>query len=193
VFHLVIAERAVPPDPETALGLLVAAFVARGVTPDQAQASARLRFAGIDLDLAGIAESACAGRTTLPPLSIVASLGPKDRRTLDRLAPETIPLPSGRAAKLVYGDDGTVSAAVKLQELFGLADSPRVGRGEERVVFELLAPSGRPVQTTSDLASFWNQTYPIVRKELRGRYPRHPWPEDPWSASATHRTKPRGT
>jgi ATP-dependent helicase HrpB len=150
-------------------------------------------FRGDRLDLRAFAERACAGRTALPPLTIVASLDPKDRRELDRLAPESIPLPSGRAAKLEYRDDGTVTARVKLQELFGLADSPRVGRGGERVVFELLAPSGRPVQTTRDLASFWNQTYPIVRKELRGRYPRHPWPDDPWNAVATHRPKPRGT
>ena len=101
-------------------------------------------------------------------------------------------LPSGRGARLVYRDDGTVVASVKLQELFGLADSPRIGRSREPVVFELLAPNGRPVQTTRDLRSFWDRTYPEVRKELRARYPRHPWPEDPWTAVPTHRPKPRG-
>jgi ATP-dependent helicase HrpB len=100
-------------------------------------------------------------------------------------------VPSGRTATLRYEEDGTVVAAVKLQELFGLAESPRLGPGRAPVTFELLAPNGRPVQTTKDLRNFWNTTYQEVRKELRGRYPRHPWPEDPWSAPPTARVKPR--
>jgi len=112
-------------------------------------------------------------------------------RNLDRLAPLTIALPSGRGAKLDYRDDGSVFAAVKLQELFGLAETPRLGPKQIPVTFELLAPNGRPVQITRDLRSFWNNTYPEVRKELRGRYPRHPWPDDPWNATPTHRTKKR--
>ncbi len=97
-------------------------------------------------------------------------------------------MPSGRLAPLTYEDDGTVSAAVKLQELFGLADTPRLGRRQQAVLLHLLAPNGRPVQMTRDLRSFWERTYPEVRKELRGRYPKHPWPEDPWSAEPTART-----
>jgi ATP-dependent helicase HrpB len=103
-------------------------------------------------------------------------------------------VPSGRSAPLTYHEDGTVSAAVKLQELFGLADTPRLGRDQQPVLLHLLAPNGRPVQMTRDLRSFWARTYPEVRKELRGRYPKHPWPEDPWSAEPTARTvrrKPR--
>ena len=69
--------------------------------------------------------------------------------------------------------------SVKLQELFGLAETPRIGPSKTPITFHLLAPNGRPVQTTQDLKSFWERTYPEVRKELRGRYPRHPWPEDP--------------
>ena len=110
-------------------------------------------------------------------------------RSLDREAPETIVAPSGRAVKLDYGDDGSVSASVKLQELFGLAETPRVGGRREPVILALLAPNGRPVQLTRDLRSFWNRTYPEVRKELRGRYPKHPWPEDPWNATPTARAK----
>ncbi len=102
-----------------------------------------------------------------------------------------LPVPSGRSARLTYNDDGTVTAAVKLQELFGLADTPRLGPNHEPVIFELLAPNGRPVQTTRDLRSFWTRTYPEVRKELRGRYPKHPWPEDPWTATPTHKTTRR--
>jgi ATP-dependent helicase HrpB len=105
--------------------------------------------------------------------------------------PATITLPSGRTAKLDYRDDGTIFASVKLQELFGLAETPRVGSNQTPVTFELLAPNGRPVQTTRDLRSFWQNTYPEVRRELRGRYPKHPWPEDPWTAKPTHRAKKR--
>ena len=98
-------------------------------------------------------------------------------------------VPSGRSVRLEYDDDGGVSASVKLQELFGLADTPRVGVRKEPVRLALLAPNGRPVQMTRDLRSFWDRTYPEVRKELRGRYPKHPWPDDPWKATPTARTR----
>ena len=93
--------------------------------------------------------------------------------------------------KISYGDNDGVSVAVKLQELFGLAETPRIGPAKTPITFHLLAPNGRPVQTTQDLRSFWERTYPEVRKELRGRYPKHPWPDDPWNATPTHRAKPR--
>jgi HrpA-like RNA helicase len=112
-----------------------------------------------------------------------------DERRVQQLAPERIDLPSGRTAKLEYQEDGSVLASVKLQELFGLADTPRIGPRQTPVTFALLSPAGRPVQVTRDLRSFWNGTYQEVRKEMRARYPRHPWPEDPWTAVATHRTK----
>lgn len=102
-------------------------------------------------------------------------------------------VPSGRSVRLEYNDASGVSASVKLQELFGLAETPRVGPRREPVVFSLLAPNGRPVQVTRDLRSFWDRTYPEVRKELRGRYPKHPWPEDPWTATPTARPKRRQT
>ena len=88
---------------------------------------------------------------------------------------------------LEYRSGGAVVAAVKLQELFGLADTPRIGRARVPVTFELLSPAGRPVQVTNDLKSFWARGYPEVRKELRARYPKHPWPEDPWTAQASAR------
>lgn len=100
-------------------------------------------------------------------------------------------MPSGRTHAIEYHADGTVSASVKLQELFGLAETPRIGPRQEPVLLLVLAPNGRPVQTTRDLRSFWERTYPEVRKELRGRYPRHPWPGDPWTTTATARTKSR--
>jgi ATP-dependent helicase HrpB len=117
-----------------------------------------------------------------------AGLTAPDKR-LDRLAPERLDLPSGRTANLEYREDGSVVASVKLQELFGLADTPRIGPAQTPVTFALLSPAGRPVQVTRDLRSFWNGAYREVRKELRARYPKHPWPEDPWSATPTHRTK----
>ena len=98
---------------------------------------------------------------------------------------------AGRHHRLEYHEDGTVGLAVKLQELFGLAETPRIGRRREPVVLSLLAPNGRPVQVTRDLRSFWDRTYPEVRKELRGRYPKHPWPEDPWRASPSSKLKPK--
>lgn len=120
------------------------------------------------------------------------------RRALDAHAPEELKVPSGMTRRLEYGarddDPGAPPVlAVKLQELFGLADTPRVGDGRVAVMLHLLSPAGRPIQVTQDLAGFWDRTYPEVKKELKGRYPKHPWPDDPWTATATHRAKPRGT
>lgn len=119
------------------------------------------------------------------------AIDPALQRRLDLGGPERLDLPSGRSVKLDYREDGSVFASVKLQELFGLGETPRIGRTQTPVTFELLAPNGRPVQITRDLRSFWNGGYHQVRKELRGRYPKHPWPDDPWTAPATHRTKRR--
>ena len=131
------------------------------------------------------------GARTLDAIDLAAHLTHEDARDLARLAPDTLRVPSGRTARLEYQEDGSVSAAVKLQELFGLAETPRIGPHQTPVLLQLLAPNGRPVQTTRDLRSFWDRTYPEVRKELRGRYPKHPWPDDPWTATPTHRAKPR--
>lgn len=115
-------------------------------------------------------------------------IDPESQRRLALGGPERLDLPSGRSVKLEYREDGSIFASVKLQELFGLADTPRIGPHKTPVTFALLSPAGRPVQVTRDLRSFWNGAYKDVRKELRARYPRHPWPEDPWTAQATHRT-----
>jgi ATP-dependent helicase HrpB len=111
-----------------------------------------------------------------------ARLGPRALRLLDEHAPDSLPVPTERRLRLRYDPDGPPILAVKLQELFGLARTPRVAAGRVPVLLHLLSPAGTPVQVTSDLASFWSTTYPAIRRELRGRYPRHPWPEDPWSA-----------
>ena len=117
----------------------------------------------------------------------------EQRRALDAQAPESLTVPSGQQRRLDYVPDEPPVLAVKLQELFGLADTPRIGGGRIPVTLHLLSPGGRPIQVTQDLKGFWERTYPEVRKELKGRYPRHPWPDDPWTATPTHRAKPRGT
>jgi ATP-dependent helicase HrpB len=188
---LVLAERPVAPGGPEAEDALMRALEERGPGPEGETLLRRLRFAGLELDLDRARREACAGRTALPELDLRAALGADQRRSLERLAPETLEVPSGRRVPLEYREDGSVQASVKLQELFGLAQTPRLGPRQEPVVFSLLAPNGRPVQTTRDLRSFWERTYPEVRKELRGRYPRHPWPEDPWTAEPTARTKRR--
>ena len=188
---IAIAERPAAPDPIEAGRLLAEAFLARNLDDRERQLVRRLRFAGLDVDLPSLVRAAATGRRSLDDIDLRGALDWTAARDVDRHAPETILVPSGRPARLVYQEDGTVSAAVKLQELFGLAESPRLGPRQEPIVFELLAPNGRAVQTTRDLRSFWNTTYQEVRRELRGRYPRHPWPEDPWTAPATARAKPR--
>jgi len=121
------------------------------------------------------------------------------RQQIDRHAPVRISVPSGleRAIDYALDDDGISPRppvlAVKLQELFGLADTPRIADGRVPLLLHLLSPGGKPLQVTGDLRNFWENTYAEVRKEMKGRYPRHPWPDDPWSATATHRAKPRGT
>lgn len=118
------------------------------------------------------------------------------RQRVDQLAPVRIAVPSGMERRIEYALDGngvpqSPVLAVKLQELFGLADTPRIADGRIALTLHLLSPAGRPVQVTQDLRSFWERTWPEVRKEMKGRYPRHPWPEDPWTAPATHRARPR--
>ncbi|MBO0982021.1 ATP-dependent helicase HrpB [Microbacterium sp. SD291] len=115
---------------------------------------------------------------------------------LDELAPERLEVPSGSRVRIDYpepDDDPTARpvVAVKLQECFGWAEIPRLVDGRVPVLFHLLSPAGRPLAVTDDLASFWSGPYGQVRAEMRGRYPRHPWPEDPWAAAPTKHTKNR--
>jgi ATP-dependent helicase HrpB len=105
-------------------------------------------------------------------------------QALDREAPERISVPSGRSVPLQYEAGKPPVLAVRIQEVFGLAETPRVARGRVPVLLHLLAPNMRVQQVTDDLRSFWANVYPVVRKELRGRYPKHAWPEDPWNARA---------
>jgi len=120
-----------------------------------------------------------------------AALGWKKGEELERLAPVSILVPSGSRIKIDYTGEGGPSIAVKLQELFGLRVTPAIADGRYPLIVELLSPAGRPIQVTRDLESFWGSGYQLVKKELKGRYPKHPWPDDPWSALPTRHLKKR--
>ncbi|QQX58205.1 ATP-dependent helicase HrpB [Pseudomonas chlororaphis] len=109
---------------------------------------------------------------------------------LDELAPHHLTVPSGSSIRLDYSEQPPI-LAVRLQELFGLAETPRIAGGRQVVKLHLLSPARRPVQVTQDLANFWHSTYAEVKKDLKGRYPKHYWPDDPLVAEATARAKPR--
>ena len=113
---------------------------------------------------------------------------PLDRR-LEELAPPRLTVPSGSSVALDYRSEGGPVLAVKLQEMFGQEHTPRIAGGHCPVTVHLLSPAGRPLQVTRDLAGFWRGGYAAVRAEMRGRYPKHPWPDDPLSAVPTRRTK----
>jgi ATP-dependent helicase HrpB len=122
---------------------------------------------------------------------LLAGLDWHRREAIDELAPERLAVPSGNRHRVDYTGDPPV-LAVKLQELFGSTETPAVGGGRVPVVLHLLSPAGRPLQVTQDLASFWAGAYAQVRADMRGRYPKHPWPEDPAAAVPTARTRRRG-
>jgi len=127
----------------------------------------------------------------LDPAEILAArLSYEQRRSLDRLAPTHVTAPSGSRIAIDYAGETPV-LAVKLQEMFGARESPAVADGRVKLLIHLLSPAGRPLAVTQDLAGFWRNAYPQVRGEMRGRYPRHPWPDDPLAAAPTKRTKRR--
>jgi ATP-dependent helicase HrpB len=150
----------------------------------------------VDALLADAVASLCAGCRSfaelrgadVPPV-ITGMLSAQQRTLLAREAPPQYQLPSGRVVPVVYAEGKPPAVAARIQELFGLATTPRLAAGRVALVVELLAPNQRPVQITDDLESFWRRTYPEVRKVLRGRYPKHPWPDDPMTAPPTSRTK----
>lgn len=137
-----------------------------------------------------------AGCTSLTGLSAQAFsaalhslLAGNSGRLLDKLAPTHWQAPSGAQRPITYGEEGGPALDVKLQEMFGCVDTPCIVNGRVPLLLRLNSPAGRPLQVTRDLAHFWRNGYPAVRGEMRGRYPRHPWPEDPLTATATALTK----
>ncbi|QNP41963.1 ATP-dependent helicase HrpB [Lysobacter solisilvae (ex Woo and Kim 2020)] len=182
----------------------------RAWVPELADALPDLSDAALLASLDRWLKPALSGKTRLDALdeqalgdALKSSLDWATRQKVDALAPTRIVVPSGMERRIEYGFDATANdgagapdapvLAVKLQELFGLADTPRIADGRVPLTLHLLSPGGKPLQITRDLRSFWDRTYPEVKKEMKGRYPRHPWPDDPWNATATHRAKPRGT
>lgn len=213
---LLLASEALPaPDPARALPLLLArvrelGIEALGLDRSGEQWRARVAFLrGLAPDswpdlsdvtlLATLEEwlgpwlGAARGLDDLRAVDIracLAGLLPGDgAMRLDRDAPAAITVPSGRAVGLDYTRGPVPVLAVKLQELFGCAETPTVAGGRVPVLVHLLSPAGRPLQVTADLASFWRDGYPAVRREQRGRYPKHPWPEDPLAAEPTAATR----
>jgi ATP-dependent helicase HrpB len=141
--------------------------------------------------LAGMSRASDLARVDLAA-ALDARLGRDGRQRLDRLAPVAIEAPTGTRLAIDYGA-AAPTVSVRLQEMFGVDRHPTVGDDAVPLVVELLSPAGRPVQTTADLPGFWRTSYAEVRRALRGRYPKHPWPEDPMAAEPTRRAKPRGT
>ncbi len=172
-----------------------AAWLRANGAPDFPDFSAEALLAELDTWLApyllGLTRAADLARIALMP-ALEARLDRTARQRLDRFAPAAITAPTGTVLPIDYaGPAPTVS--VRLQEMFGLTRHPTLGEAAVPLTIELLSPAQRPVQTTSDLPGFWASSYADVRRDLRGRYPRHPWPEDPAAAPPTRRVKPRGT
>jgi ATP-dependent helicase HrpB len=211
---IVLSERAVSADPADVANALLGALLARGILAGEEVASeiARMSFAHtIDPNPAFAASEASLAQTAIdwlaPALSgirtlaaasrvdvreaLLARLDYASRRRLDEIAPTHIAVPTGTRARVDYANPAAPAIAVRIQEVFGLAETPRVGLGRVPLTLHLLSPAHRPVQVTRDLAGFWKNSYFDVRKDLRGRYPRHPWPDDPVNAAATRRAKPR--
>jgi ATP-dependent helicase HrpB len=136
-------------------------------------------------------------RAHLAQLDLLEILGSRfdyaTRGKLDRLVPTHVEVPTGSRIRLSYQPPNAPALEVKLQEMFGCRDTPTVNGGRTKVVLHLLSPGQRPVAVTQDLAGFWARGYVDVKKDMKGRYPRHPWPDDPVSALPTRRAKPRGT
>ena len=136
-------------------------------------------------------------RAHLAPLNLLEILNNRfdyaTRQKLDRLAPTHVEVPTGSRIRLAYQPPNAPALEVKLQEMFGSKESPAVNEGRIKLVLHLLSPAKHPVAVTQDLAGFWARSYHDVKKDMKGRYPRHPWPDDPLSAPPTRRAKPRGT
>jgi ATP-dependent helicase HrpB len=210
---LIEDKNAAPPDDETGARVLAAAAAEhweRVFPPDDSPAAVyrtRVRCLRdwmpelglppfVDADVREILSWLCPGRRSFAELrkapwlqALQSRLTPRQRQAVEREAPERLAVPSGSHLTLHYEVGRPPVLAVRIQELFGLAETPRVAGGRVRVLLHLLAPNGRPQQVTDDLASFWANTYPVVRKELRARYPKHAWPEDPGSAPPERRPR----
>jgi ATP-dependent helicase HrpB len=158
--------------------------------PDSSMESLARDLGWLEPFLAGITRRSQLTRVPLMD-ALRARLNYEQQRKLEELAPTHIGLPTGSRVRIDYLDDNAPVASMRMQEVFGLAATPRIGGGAIPVTFTLLSPGRKPLQITRDLASFWRNAYVEVRKDMRGRYPRHYWPENPLEAEPTRRAKPR--
>ncbi len=158
--------------------------------PDLSDAALALTLDWLAPWLGGITRRTQLARLPISEI-LAAQLSHAQRTALARLAPTHLTMPTGSQLPVDYTDPAAPTVAVRLQEVFGLATTPRVGGGQRPVTFTLLSPARRPVQVTRDLESFWRNGYTDVRKDLRGRYPRHYWPENPLEAEPTRGVKRR--
>ncbi|HXO26566.1 MAG TPA: ATP-dependent helicase C-terminal domain-containing protein, partial [Thermoanaerobaculia bacterium] len=213
---LLLDEREVPPpDPDSAAALLAAAAAVRLPAalpleePEVAAFLARARCLADwmpelalprldDEAIASLLPELARGRRSFAELrraplleQLRGALTHAQLAALDREAPERLAVPSGSRIRLVYEVGKPPVLAARIQEVFGLAETPRIAAGRVPVLLHLLAPNLRPQQVTADLRSFWENTYPQVRRELQGRYPRHAWPQDPWNAPPRRGPAPR--
>jgi ATP-dependent helicase HrpB len=176
---IALSEQPAPADHAHVSPMLAAEYLRRGPTEADEQLLRRLAFAGHVVEFGQLVRMAAEAARHLDEIRLADHVPADLARRLHTEAPTSLRLPSGRDVRLDYRANGSVVAAVKIQQVFGLKASPRLGPRSVPVTFELLAPNGRPAQITSDLASFWQRGYPEVRKELRARYPKHKWPEEP--------------
>jgi ATP-dependent helicase HrpB len=209
---LELAARELPLPPGEAAAALLASCAATNLTralaldePEFVALRARLAFLAAarpelalpvvdDALLLALLPGLAAGRRSFEELrraplaaTILAALSWSQREALDREAPERLEVPSGSRLRVDYSDAHRPVLAARIQEMFGLLETPRLAGGRVPVLLHLLAPNGRPQQVTGDLASFWKTTYPLVRRELAGRYPKHDWPDDPLAARPRRR------
>jgi ATP-dependent helicase HrpB len=161
-----------------------------GGWPDGSKESLAADLAWLEPFLDGITRRSQLSRVPLMD-ALRARLTYEQQRKLEELAPTHLGLPTGTRVRIDYLDDNAPMASMRMQEVFGLAATPRIGGGAVPVTFTLLSPGRKPLQITRDLASFWRNAYVEVRKDMRGRYPRHYWPENPLEAEPTRRAKPR--
>jgi ATP-dependent helicase HrpB len=180
---------------EAAEGLRARAALLRGLEGD---AWPDLSDAALMAELDGWLAPLLADRRRLQDLgagelteALLANLPWERRQALDRLAPERWTAPTGSGLRIDYAAEGGPTVSVRVQELFGLKEHPAIAGGRIPLVLALLSPAHRPIQVTRDLPGFWRGSWKDVRAQMRGRYPKHPWPEDPDAAPPTTRAKPR--
>ncbi|RYE08621.1 MAG: ATP-dependent helicase HrpB, partial [Hyphomicrobiales bacterium] len=184
--------------PEAAARLLAQNVAARlPWSKDQRATLARARFLNIDIDLSpdtlaphllgrtGLSEISASDLDGLIPYAIKADI--------ERQLPSHFTAPTGNRLPIDYDPENGPALEIRVQELYGLASHPSVANGRVPLLLVLLSPAHRPIQTTRDLPGFWRGSWKDVAKDMRGRYPRHLWPDDPANAQPTARAKPRGT